>query len=164
MAVIVLNNGLRIKCKLDLKDSYTRDEAELILKHYAPYLAKSRSKSWQNVHDYYCVLLNYILDRSNDLKEFIAGKHLYLMQNQNGLIKIGRSSFVEQRKKQIEVETGFKIIILHIFQNSGKDEIRWHRLFKTSNKRFKNIFGANNREWFSLSATEISTIFNNYPV
>lgn len=161
MAVVVLNNGVRINSKFHFKEKYTFQERRDFMRKYALYLAKSYRKGWENVHDYYCILLVDVLSRSTELKEK-HGQHLYLMQNGKGLTKIGRSSKPFNRCDEVEIESGFNVRILAVFDNAGKDEKEWHNRFLGSNKRFKGIFGRTCTEWFELSEDDLSTIFNSY--
>lgn len=161
MAVVVLNNGVRINSKFHFKDKYTVPEAQGFMKQYSNYLVRSRRKGWENVHDYYCVLLVDVLSRTDKVKEH-HGQHLYLMQNGNGLIKIGRSSRPYHRCEEIEIITGFNVRILAVFEHAGKDEREWHNRFKGTNRRFRGILGTMCTEWFQLSEDDLSTIFNSY--
>jgi len=153
---VVLNSGMRIPIHdFPLKDLYTKKETKEILCKYCHLL--NRTKLNQN--DYYCVLLNWVLDHTE--KRF-WGEHLYLMKSDNGLYKVGRSNNPKQRVLDLEFETGFKISIIATFKKAGDDEKMWHKKYKKKNVRFNGIYDSVCTEWFRLNDNDISTIFNNY--
>ncbi len=160
--VIVVNSGKRISTNRELKPVYSTQEVNKLLKAYGKYLIRSLKKGWQDVHDFYCVYINEVINRSTEFKKYQEGNHLYLMQNEAGLIKIGRSSDVPKRVKDLRVQTGFQINIIHVFENQGNQERFWHKFFHMKNVRFIDQFGTKNKEWFNLDSVDISTIFNNY--
>ena len=49
----------------------------------------------------------------------IAGTHLYIMQAQNGLIKVGRSRNVERRRKALMYASGMHIVLILEVENEG---------------------------------------------
>lgn len=54
------------------------------------------------------------------------GVDLYIMQNETGRIKIGRSGNCEVRRATLEMACGVKIVLLAILPGRGEDERRLH--------------------------------------
>ena len=90
---------------------------------------------------------------SNKSKSLRAGS-VYLVRNDNnGMIKIGRSRAVEKRLKTLQTSNPFPLsLILTISTNNAPQvESNLHKIF-----RHKRVYG----EWFNLSDQDIDLAFN----
>jgi hypothetical protein len=82
--------------------------------------------------------------RSCICKRMQQEQHLYLMQNEEGLIKIGISKEPEKRRKTLERELQEKIHILKVLDtDKSVYELELHNIFK----KF-NAFHKGGKEWF----------------
>lgn len=157
--IVVLHSGERIAAPF-LKDKYTVSEAKDELKKIGPKLIDTMGNDRE--HSFWSVVGNHIIDSSRIEKNRI-GEHLYFMQNEKGLIKIGRSNNPKLRKLDIEFEMGYRIKILAIVRKAGHKEIELHRKYKNQRKIVTNILGDKCREWFNPSVElleEITKITN----
>jgi hypothetical protein len=87
----------------------------------------------------------------------IQDKHLYILKNEVGRIKIGQAINVNKRLKCILAQSGIKVEIIRIVERGAIFERPLLNLFKS-----KNFHG----EWFDLNTEEINfllqTIANNF--
>lgn len=68
---------------------------------------------------------------------------LYFLQNDCGLIKIGKSNNVERRIRELELFTGSKIRLIKKIEKSSYYEKLLHKIFKNDNIIYKS-----QTEWF----------------
>jgi hypothetical protein len=79
--------------------------------------------------------------------------HLYIMQNEQGAIKIGRTRNVERRRRGIETGSGNKIRLVFEQKHAGRNERRLHEAlaeFRTLGEWFRDT-----PEFRAILATEL---------
>jgi hypothetical protein len=76
--------------------------------------------------------------------------HLYVMLNQwNGMIKIGRSRDPKKRRRQIEGATGQEIALVLVLEGRGHEEARLHSLLRSHRGR---------GEWFRRTGSCVAML------
>lgn len=93
--------------------------------------------------------------------------YVYVVQDNDGLVKIGCTDNIMTRLPQIQSAVMSKLRILHVIDCTKREEDGkaleriLHEKFKT--KRLKHDLTGKNREWFTLDQKEIDWIIKKYP-
>ena len=77
--------------------------------------------------------------------------YLYIFKNEIGKVKIGRSTNVEKRRKNIQSQSGMKVECIYMLENGSKYERKLHKYFE----KYQTI-----GEWFNLPQEEIKWLSN----
>lgn len=90
---------------------------------------------------------------------FKPDDHLYIMHAPElQAYKIGRSINPENRRRQIERETGVSIDLIRIYRTKGFMEKSAHHVFSDFSKEIKYQDGTISREWFNDSQNMVEYI------
>lgn len=77
------------------------------------------------------------------------GEHVYVIQNMDGLYKIGRSASLGQRMTALRASEGMGIRIVHLIKTSRSSKIE-----RLLHKRFSTVRARG--EWFSLASQDVA--------
>jgi len=129
---ITLNSG-EIFYAHDVKEKYDYNEYILVLKNMSKYVGNTVSAATINPEmDAYSVLMWHLFpdylnkNKYKDKKQ--KYKHLYIMRNTNGFIKIGVSNNPKMRIYDLKLEFEGDFEIVKVYRNKGYLENEIHKI------------------------------------